>query len=1362
MNEALADDAAPGIGATAGGGGNLTDRQLLMWLEEQLAPGVPSNNMVALFWITPAGPLDEARFARAFASVVARSDALRTVFDRMAGGGVRQRTRAELADPATTAGLVEVVDLSAAGDPRAAWRAWFDDRRRQPFRLDQRAFDTALVRLGDREVVWYLALHHLITDASSFALVYRHTMAAYQGAAAAPLPAFSDAIEHAGARRRTPEHQAAAAFWRERLGERIERVRFYGRTEASAPASSRRRTVAALPGHLEGLRLASRGRAGALAGEQGVAAAFAAVTMAWVHRVSGNRRIGVGMPVQNRPSRRFAETIGLFLEIPWVRAEVEEGETFASLMDKVRRDLFTVLPHSRHTTSNPARQPAYEVMVNYQTAKFPPVLGATRTELHTGTTDGGAPGAREAVVLTVHDFEGSGEPALTFDFHGGVFDEALADRAVGHFQRLLEACIADPQRRIAEVDLLSEDERRQVLVEFNRTEEPLPEDETVLDLFEARARQDPGRVAVRCGDRSLSYGELAAAVDRMAARLRRAGVRADQRVAVRVPRTPEMVVALLAVWKAGAAYVPIDPTHPRARVEGILEDAQPAVLVTWGAARGELVVPGETRVVCVDEDGDGDGSGNGNGNGNGNGDGNERVAYVLFTSGSTGRPKGVEMEHRGLVNILRVTAREPGLAAGERMAAVSTVAFDIAAVELFLPLVVGATVELIDRETASDGQRLSAYFEREPVALIFATPATWRMLVDSGWRGRPGLRVMTGGEVLPPDLAGRLLERCAGLWNIYGPTETTVYSTIQRVESVDGAPIAIGRPVANTQVYVLGAGGHPLPVGVPGEIYIGGAGVGRGYVARPELTRERFLPDPHATRPGARRYRTGDLGSFSEDGTLWYHGRADRQIKLRGFRIEPGEIEAALRAHPAVRDCAVVLRTVAGDPRLVAYLVRADAAADPPAAPLLRAFLAERVPDYMVPASYVTLEKLPLSPNGKIDQEALPAPETAGVDAGRPFDPPANDTEVRLAALWSELLGLAQVGRRDDFFALGGHSLLAVRLVQRIRQSFQVELGLATLFQERTIEGLAQALIHQHAGGPALVPLQARGDKPPLFFICGVQIYHQLAQRLGDDQPSYGIFLPAEERMFQGAPSTVEELARDYLEMIRATQPRGPYRLAGLSFGGLLAFEIAQRLRAAGEEVALLTLLDSLLPRARKRALLPWTLDHLRQLGRLDLSSFERLGRSMLSRFGVGASALPDAPPSEEEQLDQLRVALYARAGALYDPHMRPYPGRVLLVRALDREVPVGWRVDGLAGWDQVVTGPLEVVDVPGEHLGILRPPYVDLVARHLREALDAVESVAGGGHQSKNQPDRYAGPRGPEVGSRTPAAPPIAPHRLL
>jgi amino acid adenylation domain-containing protein len=510
------------------------------------------------------------------------------------------------------------------------------------------------------------------------------------------------------------------------------------------------------------------------------------------------------------------------------------------------------------------------------------------------------------------------------------------------------------------------------------------------------------------------------------------------------------VIGLLAILKAGGAYVPLDPSYPAERFAFMLEDAQVAVLLTQAALRNRLRTPRD-GVICLDTDAAALAT-----------EpatppppmvGPDHLAYVIYTSGSTGKPKGVQIPHGALANVLAHFGDSLELGPADTWLAVTTLSFDIAGLELWLPLITGATVILASREEAVDGKRLLAHLRTGRVSVMQATPATWRMLLAEGWNAPLALTAICGGEPLSRDLADRLLERTAALWNVYGPTETTIWSTSTRVTGTAGT-VSIGRPIANTAAVVLDRRGQLLPCGVPGELYVGGAGLARGYLGRSELTAQKFGPNPFSEVPGARLYRTGDLVRWRRDGGLDFLGRLDHQVKVRGFRIEPGEIEARLRAHDAVQDTVVIARDEgAGEQRLVAYVVPAGEPV--PSVTDLRAHVAGALPDYMVPSAFVTLAALPLTPSGKVDRGALPAPDARRPALEQGYVAPRTEEEQVLARIWGDVLRLDKIGINDNFFDLGGHSLLATQIMARARDAFQTELPLPAIFEAPTIAGLA-------------------------------------------------------------------------------------------------------------------------------------------------------------------------------------------------------------------------------------------------------------------------------------------------------------------
>lgn len=595
-------------------------------------------------------------------------------------------------------------------------------------------------------------------------------------------------------------------------------------------------------------------------------------------------------------------------------------------------------------------------------------------------------------------------------------------------------------------------------------------------LISAQAERTPTAIAAVHGSRSLSYLDLDRQSSRAAAALRERGVARGSLVGVHLERSLDMLVVVIAVMKAGAAYVPLDPDFPAERLGHMVEDAGVALVVTQQsladvAPRGDYLGVDAAQLLGPDARADGLDLAD-------PGDGSDLV-YVLYTSGSTGMPKGVAVEHRNVVNFLLSMQDEPGMTPQDRIVAVTTLSFDIAGLELYLPLITGATVVIARRDQAADGEGLRALMESHGATMMQATPTTWRLLIDAGWQGSPGFKVLCGGEALPPDLAGMLLDRCGELWNMYGPTETTIWSTVFRVTDSNATPIPIGRPIANTRVYVLDRSSRPVPMGIAGEIFIAGAGVARGYFNRPELTAEKFLHDPYSNEPGARMYRTGDLGRYLPDGNLEFRNRIDNQVKIRGFRVELGDIEAALESHPTVKQAiANVVEPRPGDARLVAYVLPYGEA---PVPAELRDHLRERLPHYMVPGHLSVVRQFPLTPNGKVDRKALPLPEieiSRSGDAGS--DPsPATHADPRvayLAAVWTDILGV-EAGPGDNFFDLGGHSMLAVQMVNRVATDTGVRIKLVRLGSQ-DLEQIAQDLPDHaapvDAGGSAQAGAGAR------------------------------------------------------------------------------------------------------------------------------------------------------------------------------------------------------------------------------------------------------------------------------------------------
>jgi amino acid adenylation domain-containing protein len=927
-----------------------------------------------------------------------------------------------------------------------------------------------------------------------------------------------------------------------------------------------------------------------------------------------------------------------------------------------------------------------------------------------------------------------------------------------HVQTLTSDAGTDPDPRISPSPSLTHAQRRQLLVEWNDTEAEYPQEKTVHQLFEEQAERTPDAVAVVFEQEPLTYAQLNARANQLAHRLQTLGVGPELLVALCAERSIEMVVALLGILKAGGAYVPLDPTYPRERLAFMLEagarqwragpgPGRAPVLLTHHDLADALPSAG-AHVLCLDtawteiaRESTQNLAGGATA---------DDLAYVIYTSGSTGTPKGVAISHRALVNCLTAMRREPGLLPHDVLLAVTTLSFDIATLELLLPLTVGARVVVVPRDVAADGARLGEALIDSGATVMQATPATWRLLLEAGWRGSPQLKILCGGEALPRDLADRLLERSASLWNLYGPTETTIWSTLHRVERREG-PVSIGRPIANTQIYVLDAEMRPVPIGVPGELYIGGAGLARGYLHHPELTAQKFVRNPFGDETGrqSRLYKTGDLARYRPDGNLEFLGRLDHQVKIRGYRIELGEIEAALRRHPAVREAVVLAREeISGTKRLVAYVVPKGEQA--PARQELRRFLEERLPAYMVPAAFIRLDTVPLTPNGKIDRHALLAPGLARSERETTFLPPRDALELRLASIWENILRIEPVGVQDNFFDLGGDSLQAMHLLAQVEQAWGRKLPLATLVQAPTVAQLARVLRHEGepALGPSLVAIRSGGSHRPFFCVHpaggSVLCYRDLARHLGPDQPVYGL----QARGLDGRQpyqTRVEEMAAHYLQEIRVAQPKGPYFLGGFSFGGLVAYEMAQQLQAQGEQVAMLALLDAWGPGYPiSRSIGQQIRDQFRRLtGRAPdrTPGYVRIGGRLSDGkdpepAAASGAALRSALGKLRWQVIVMARRLYLRVGpwlprALRDMEVislqasrayvpQVYHGKLILFRA--SEQPAG-NEDARLGWGGLATGGEELHDVPGDHFTILTEPSVGVLAKQLTVCLHRARS---------------------------------------
>lgn len=1022
--------------------------QQRLWFLEQLEPGRVTYNTPSAHRLT--GPLDLGALERSLNEMVRRQPILRTALVADADGEPIQRIA-----PALTLRLGPVEDLSALphADRERELVARMQARVAVPIDLGTAPlFRHALYRLGPDEHVLFFMPHHAIWDGWSFDLFYEE-MAALYGAYAAgrspelpPLPT-SYAAFAAGQQQwlLSDELREQLDHWKQRLANLPPPLALPADRVRPARASGQGSTAwVSCPSALTD--------AARRLGRDSDATLFMTLLATYallLARLSGQNDIVIGTPVRGRNASELEKVMGFFVNALPLRLRLRPESSFRELLREVRSTVldafgapdipFEHLVRELHVPRDESRSPIYQAFFSFQDAR-----GRTRQwgALKQEQVLLFQPGMAEDLGLWFLEHEGGLTGGLTFNTD--LFGTATARRLGERFTTLLEAAVADPDARLDALPVATPAER-EALDRWSQGPGLAVPEATVSDLIGQQMARTPTHDAIVTSEEVLDYADLERRANRLARLLRSRGIGRGALVGLCLERSAAMVVAQLAIMRAGAAYVPLDPAYPAERLDYMAADAQLALLVADSSTIQSVDWPRQTSVLLdvdmmaierqdeapLEPDAAADAR-------------PEDPAYVIYTSGSTGRPKGVVLPHRAVVNFLLSMRREPGLTDRDRIVAVTTLSFDIAVLELLLPLSVGATVVLASREDAGDGHALRTLIESQAGTVMQATPSTWRMLIDAGWSGGPAFTALVGGEALPPDLAALLLDRTGALWNMYGPTETTVWSTCWRVRP-DEAGIAIGTPIANTILRVLDAQGRPSPIGVPGEIHIGGDGVATGYLHRPELTAERFIGDP--VTPGRRLYRTGDQGRWRQDGLLEHLGRLDSQVKLRGHRIELGEIEAQLASHAGVaRVVCAVREAQPGDLRLVAYVVPRGAM---PAATELREHLRAQLPDYMLPQHYVAIDAVPLLPNGKVATASLPG--IAGVeDSGRSvaFAAPQGAAEEAIAAIWCRLLGVERVGRSDNFFDLGGHSLLAMRAVVEIEKQFGVRLGVRRLIFE--------------------------------------------------------------------------------------------------------------------------------------------------------------------------------------------------------------------------------------------------------------------------------------------------------------------------
>lgn len=1272
----------------------LSERQSLIWLDSQLFPSSHSSNLVLLVEIR--GRLDHERMRQAWHETVQDFDALHL------------RINAHEATQAwgTVNDSLPFLNLASEDD----LHRWVRERVAEPLGPGSRLWESALLSAGADYHAFYMCQHHLIADGLSMVNLMARLSARYEGMSPPAPGLFADYLKSEAAYAKSEKAEKDRAYWTRYLKDPPPPIQLYGQERVDSSVGLARIWLDQTPAITQKLRAVSTlDSFSTLSPNLSRVVTLATAMIAFLSRSCGNSEVLLGIPYGNR-TRPFNQTYGLLMEQTFLRAQVQEGDTYESLAARVKQGLVKGMQHGRACVSDHDLEYATLNMLPTPPSTF----GALPAEVHIGpapTRTGTLPerhaDLRDTFGIHFFDFENE-SLRVGFDFHEATFSKALRERVCDHFQRILVAMAESPEELIDSVSLLDEGQRQQVLRAGQGHQEPEPAPDVVAQ-FRRQVALHADKTAIRAEDYNLTYAQLDMASSRLAQEWLGRGLGAGTRVALAMPRGARELAAMLAILKAGGVYIPIDARHPAERIQTILEDAKPSHLIAPSDSTLGAVLPADTQAVALDTlslaertdpleiamETPPQGA----------------LAYILFTSGSTGRPKGVSVPRSALANFLRSMAHTPGMTDDDHLLAVTTTTFDIAGLELWLPLWTGATVTIADHDTTADPRRLRAVLDTHDFSLMQATPATWRMLLDTGWVASGHLRILCGGEALSPDLARRLLRQTGELWNLYGPTETTIWSTAVQIEP-DFDTITIGQPIDETQVLILDDGGNLVPPGVVGEIYIGGAGLAQGYCDRPELTEKSFrkglLDDPEA-----RLYRTGDLGRLREDGRFECLGRTDHQIKIRGFRIELGEIEAALQSHPGVQAVlATADQRVHDEPAISFYWTGSASLSE------LQALAQRKLPQYMTPSAYMNLESFPLNTSGKIDRHALPSAQRTSTGT-RTENLPRNDREVQIASVWRSVLDLGEVTRDANFFDLGGTSILIISLRDQLERELGVEIPLRACFDHPTVGTLAQYMEEPRAASdsePIVSWLREGSDtESSLFCLYGVHLYQDLARAISGSTRVLGMHIPITYDPETESCPSVADAAQRYVVQIRRHQARGPYRLAGLCFGGLVAYEAARQLEAAGEVVEVLALFDTRLPQARKVRRIARAFSLLRSGFIHPQDALDRLNRRWLARR---TKRTPSPSRRQDGRIElPIRGEKVEEQARSYAVHASPIEARVLLFRATKEPDPEWLVYERDFGWKDLTTQ-LTIHDIPGSHLEIIQKPHSETVAA-------AIEQVA-------------------------------------
>ncbi len=1317
--------------------------QRRLWFLDQLKPGTSAYNLPIALRIE--GPLDEGALQKALQEIVSRHEILRTTFDQIENDPI------QIVSPSFEFKLKRVdLSLFPAAQRESKANSLIEEEVQRAFDLRRGPlFRVTLYALAMNEHLLLLNMHHIVSDGWSFSVILRELGTYYESFSTGKEPELGELpIQYADYAQWQQEYLSTADFrtkldfWKEALAEAPQSL--------DLPIAKPRPRILSLKASTASLLLSEPliRAVTELSRRQGTTL-FMTLMAAFkilLHRYTNQQDIVVGSPVANRNLPEVEDLVGFLVNTLLFRTKLSGELSFNEVLSRVREGCLRAyayqdVPFEKIVEEfNPDRKlnrnPFFQTLFIYQKAFIQPIriqgISFTPFRIDRKGTQ------TDLTFFLVEREEGM---RLSCEYSTDLFDAPSINRLLAHYQTLLQSIVTKPQAAISELSLLPEAERSQILIEWNQTKAEYPGKKVLHELIEEQVTRTPEATAVTFENNHLSYSELNSKANQLGHYLKKFGVTPNLPVYVCMERSFELVTALLAVLKAGGAYVPLDPEYPEQRLAFMLEDVKSPVVITEERFLNRFSTL-TSKIVCLELDSEKIHAEPANNLQTGVQE--EDLAYVIYTSGSTGKPKGAMNTHAGISNRLLWMQDEYQLNGSDRVLQKTPYSFDVSVWEFFSPLMTGARLVLAKPGGHRDPEYLATLIQNEQITTTHFVPSMLRLFLDVKDLARCASlqRVICSGEALSIDLVERFHANLgADLHNLYGPTEASVEVTHWACDRHGSKrpTVPIGRPIANTEIYILDANLNPVPVGIPGELHIGGVGLARGYLNRDDLTIEKFIKNPFSKERTERLYKTGDIARFLDDGNIEYLGRVDHQVKIRGMRVELGEIEAALKEVAAVRSAIVTMRhDQVGDQRLVAYVIASE---NETSARELKLHLERKLPAYMIPSAFVLMDSFPHTVAGKIDLLSLPIRD---VDASceQEFVAPRNVLEQKLVDIWEKTLKIHPISVKDSFFDLGGHSLLAVSLFSEIAAVTGKQLPLATLFDAPTVEGIASILQQESSGASCLVPINSEGSKLPLFCVHAgggnVLFYRDLARHLGPDRPFYGVqprgLNGKQERHFR-----IEDMAAYYLEEIKKVYPSGPYNVGGSSFGGLVAFEMAKQLQEQGDSVGLVALFDTYAPGYLKR--------HLRtSAGRIKLAflvdrivhhvetirilspgkkwsyikvkatkaknQFRRFRKR--SRRRVTAQLLKSLGRPLPEHLRETQSSIKIAAAA-YQP--KTYPGVVTLFRASRQ--PSGIHPDTTLGWGELVTGHLEIHEVHGSHGTIIVEPRVGFLVDKLNACLE-------------------------------------------